>query len=103
MILSILLIRVQTLPRTVVNVRRTAIKIPIAWYYIAAGIVFFYNKNMRYYISLLLCFTLAASSAQVSDRQIKENMAKLDSQTRELNESMARTIIAIARIIEMRL
>lgn len=57
---------------------------------------------MRYYISLLLCFTLAASSAQVSDRQIKENMAKLDSQTRELNESMARSTHSIDSIIMVR-
>ncbi len=53
---------------------------------------------MKYVASLLLCFTLVASSAQVSDRQLKENIAKLDSQTRELNESMARSTQSIDSI-----
>ena len=47
---------------------------------------------MKYVISILLCFTMLASSAQISDRQLKENIAKLDSQTKELNESIARNM-----------
>ena len=48
---------------------------------------------MKYVLSILLCFTMLASSAQkIDDRQLKENIAKLDSQAKDINESVARSM-----------
>ena len=56
------------------------------------SLYFIYNKNMKYIVSLLLCFSVFASSAQPSDKQLKDNIAKLDSQSKALNESIERNM-----------
>ncbi len=47
---------------------------------------------MKYIVSLLLCFSVVASSAQPSNKQLNDNIAKLDSQTKALNESIERNM-----------
>lgn len=55
-------------------------------------------KKRKFLLFLLLCFTILSSSAQISNGELKENIAKMDSQTNELNKSLERNMHRIDSI-----
>ena len=50
---------------------------------------------MKYILFALLCFTMPAVFAQISDKQLNENIDKPDSQTKEMNASVERNMHSI--------